>query len=294
MYRGLTWWPSAGGYCAFIDAEHALDPAYGAKLGVNTDELLVSQPDTGEMALDIVDQLVKSNILDMVVVDSVAALVPRLELEGDMSDTQLGLQARLMSKALRKITGSLARSKCTVIFLNQLRSKIGVLFGNPEVTAGGNALKYFATMRLEVRRKEMLKDESGIRCRIKVVKNKIAPPFQIVEVDMIFGEGMDKEGCLIDAAERVGVLEKKGAWYWYQGSNIAQGRAKLRQVLKADRELRQAMSELVQSRLKHVECVDVEVKEGPENRARVLPPGGLEADPLISDMQREDHATMSF
>lgn len=283
-----------GGYCAFIDAEHALDPAYAAKLGVNTEELLVSQPDTGEMALDIVDQLVRSQVLDMVVVDSVAALVPRLELEGDMGDTQLGLQARLMSKALRKITGSLARSRCTVLFLNQLRSKIGVLFGSPEVTAGGNALKYFATMRLEVRRKEMLKDESGIRCRIKVVKNKIAPPFQVVEVDMLFGEGMDKEGCLIDAAERVGVLEKKGACYWYQGANIAQGRAKLRQVLKANRGLQQAMAELVQSRLGPVEWVDVDVKGGAEDGGpRVLPPGGVEANPLIPNMMPHEDVTMS-
>lgn len=278
------------GYAAFIDAEHALDPTYAAKLGVNTEDLLVSQPDTGEMALDIVDQLVRSQALDMVVIDSVAALVPRMELEGDMGDQQLGLQARLMSKALRKIIGSLARSKCTVIFLNQLRSKIGVIFGNPEVTSGGNALKYFSTLRLEVRRKELLKDERGIRCRVKVVKNKVAPPFRAVELDLIFGEGIDKEGGLIDAAEKVRVFERKGAWYGYKGANIAQGRDKLRQMLKSDASLRQAVEEEVRAKLQPQEWVDVEAKDGgpgeERDKLRVLPAGsGLEVEPRFQEMQ---------
>lgn len=240
------------GYAAFIDAEHALDPVYAGKVGVDTDQLLVSQPDCGEMALDIVDQLIRSQAVDIVVVDSVAALVPRAELEGDMGDTQIGLQARLMSKALRKITGSLAKSKCTVIFLNQLRSKVGVFFGNPEVTSGGNALKYFATMRLDIRRKEVLKDETGIHCKVKVVKNKVAPPFKVVELDILFGRGIDKEGGLVDAAESIGVLERKGAWFSYQGRNVAQGRSKLAELLASDAALRDAIADEVKAKLNPV------------------------------------------
>mmetsp|Transcript_3020 Transcript_3020/g.4161 ORF Transcript_3020/g.4161 Transcript_3020/m.4161 type:complete len:425 (-) Transcript_3020:1178-2452(-) len=213
-----------GGLAAFIDAEHALDPEYASKLGVNIDDLLISQPDSGEMALDIVDQLVRSSAVDVIVVDSVAALVPRAELEGDMSDQQIGLQARLMSKAMRKITGSLNLSKCTVIFLNQIRQKVGVIYGSPEVTCGGNALKFYSSVRLDIRRKEVLPGNSGIRSKVKVVKNKIAPPFKIVELDIMFGRGIDTAGCLLDAAVELGVVERRGSYYAYGGKNLAQGR----------------------------------------------------------------------
>eukprot|EP00904_Undaria_pinnatifida_P009789 jgi/Undpi1/5940/HiC_scaffold_2.g01214.m1 len=213
-----------GGVAAFIDAEHALDPGYAERLGVDVDQLLVSQPDSGEMALDVVDQLVRSNAVDMVVVDSVAALVPRAELEGEMADMQMGLQARLMSKAMRKVTGSLSKSQCTVMFLNQLRSKIGVIYGSPDVTSGGNALKYYSSVRLDVRRKESLRDNSGITVKVKVAKNKIAPPFRIVEMDILFGTGIDTVSCLLDAAEDAGIFTRKGSWYSYDGKNVAQGR----------------------------------------------------------------------
>lgn len=213
-----------GGTAAFVDAEHALDPLYAENLGVQTSELFVSQPDSGEMALDIVDQLVRSSAVDLVVVDSVAALVPRAELEGDMSDQQIGLQARLMSKALRKITGSLARSRCTVIFLNQLRSKVGVIFGSPEVTSGGNALKFYASVRLDTRRKEVLADNKGIKVKVKVVKNKVAAPFAITMFDIHFATGIDTNGCVLDAASELNVIERRGSWYAWDGANIAQGR----------------------------------------------------------------------
>eukprot|EP00871_Galdieria_phlegrea_P004803 jgi/Galph1/5323/GphlegSOOS_G3974.1 len=213
-----------GGVAAFVDAEHALDPQYGSALGVDIHSLLVSQPDTGEMALEIVDQLVRSAAVDIVVIDSVAALVPRSEIEGDMNDQQMGAQARLMSKALRKITGSMSRSQCTVIFLNQLRQKIGVLFGSPEVTSGGMALKYYSSVRLDIRRRDTLKDNVGIRCKVKVAKNKIAPPFRVVELNILFGKGIDAYGCLLDAAEEIGLIVRKGSWYSYGGSNFAQGK----------------------------------------------------------------------
>ncbi|CAM9833306.1 unnamed protein product, partial [Ectocarpus fasciculatus] len=214
-----------GGVAAFIDAEHALDPAYADRLGVDVADLLVSQPDSGsEMALDVVDQLVRSNAVDMVVVDSVAALVPRAELEGEMADMQMGLQARLMSKAMRKVTGSLSKSQCTVVFLNQLRSKIGVIYGSPEVTSGGNALKYYSSVRLDVRRKESLRDNAGITVKVKVAKNKIAPPFRVVEMDILFGTGIDTVSCLLDAAEDAGFFTRKGSWYSYEGKNVSQVR----------------------------------------------------------------------
>lgn len=213
-----------GGIAAFVDAEHALDPLYSAALGVDVDALLVSQPDSGEMALDIVDQLVRSAAVDIIVVDSVAALVPRAELEGDMSDMQVGLQARLMSKALRKITSSLSLSQCTVIFLNQLRSKVGVIYGSPEVTSGGNALKFYASVRLDTRRREILPDNIGIRAKVKVVKNKVAAPFKVVELDILFGQGIDKFGSLLDAALDLDVVQRRGSWYSYQNENFAQGR----------------------------------------------------------------------
>ncbi|EME28206.1 recombination protein RecA [Galdieria sulphuraria] len=223
----------SGGVAAFVDAEHALDPAYGSALGVDIQSLLVSQPDTGEMALEIVDQLVRSAAVDIVVIDSVAALVPRSEIEGDMNDQQMGAQARLMSKALRKITGSMSRSQCTVIFLNQLRQKIGVLFGSPEVTSGGMALKYYSSVRLDIRRKDTLKDNVGIRCKVKIAKNKIAPPFRVVELNILFGKGIDTYGCLLDAAEELGLVIRKGSWYSYGGNNIAQGKDACVEYMKA-------------------------------------------------------------
>ena len=216
-----------GGTAAFVDAEHALDPAYASVLGVDIENLLVSQPDTGEAALEIVDQLVRSTAVDIVVVDSVAALVPRAEIEGEMGDTHVGLQARLMSQALRKITGNIGKTGCSVIFLNQLRLKIGVTYGNPETTTGGNALKFYASVRLDIRRIQTLKrgtEEFGIRAKVKVAKNKVAPPFRIAEFDVLFGEGISSVGCMMDLAEETGVVVRKGAWYSYNGENISQGR----------------------------------------------------------------------
>jgi recombination protein RecA len=216
-----------GGVAAFVDAEHALDPVYAAALGVDVENLLVSQPDTGEMALEIVDQLVRSAAVDIVVVDSVAALTPRAEIEGEMGDLAVGSQARLMSQAMRKITGNIGKSGCTVIFLNQLRQKIGVTYGNPETTTGGNALKFYASVRLDIRRIQTLKrgtEEYGIRAKVKVAKNKVAPPFRIAEFDILFGRGISTLGCLLDLAEETGVVTRKGAWYSYEGDNIGQGR----------------------------------------------------------------------
>jgi len=227
----------SGGMAAFIDAEHALDPVYARNLGVSIEDLLVCQPDSGEMALDVVDQLVRSSAVDVVVVDSVAALVPRAELEGDMTETQMGLQARLMSKALRKITGSLSKSHTTVIFINQLRSKIGVMYGNPEVTAGGNALKFYSSVRIDVRRREVLKDNQGIMVRVKVVKNKVAPPFRVVEFDILFGSGIDRMGCLLDAAEACGTVERKGSWYSRGDLRFAQGRRPTIEFLRSNQSL---------------------------------------------------------
>ena len=216
-----------GGVAAFVDAEHALDPVYAAALGVDIENLLVSQPDTGEMALEIVDQLVRSAAVDIVVVDSVAALTPRADIEGEMGDLAVGSQARLMSQAMRKITGNIGKSGCTVIFLNQLRQKIGVTYGNPETTTGGNALKFYASVRLDIRRIQTLKrgtEEYGIRAKVKVAKNKVAPPFRIAEFDILFGRGISTLGCLLDLAEENGVVVRKGAWYSYEGDNIGQGR----------------------------------------------------------------------
>ena len=217
-----------GGVAAFVDAEHALDPTYSAALGVDIENLLVAQPDNGESGLEIVDQLVRSAAVDLVVVDSVAALTPRAEIEGEMGDTQVGLQARLMSKALRKIAGNIGKSGATVIFLNQLRQKIGISYGNPEVTTGGNALKFYCSVRLDIRRIETLKkgDEGmyGIRAKVKVAKNKVAPPFRIAEFDIIFGKGISTIGCLLDLAEESDIVIRKGAWYSYKGDNVGQGR----------------------------------------------------------------------
>jgi recombination protein RecA len=218
----------SGGVAAFVDAEHALDPTYSAALGVDIDNLLVSQPDSGEAALEIVDQLVRSAAVDIVVIDSVAALVPRAEIEGNMGDSHMGLQARLMSQALRKITGSISKSGCTVIFINQLRQKIGVVYGSPETTTGGTALKFYASVRLDIRRIQTLKrandGEYGNRVKVKVAKNKVAPPFRIAEFDIIFGKGISTVGCLVDLADETGIITRRGAWYSYDGDNIAQGR----------------------------------------------------------------------
>jgi recombination protein RecA len=238
-----------GGTAAFVDAEHALDPAYAANIGVDVDDLLVSQPDSGEMALDIVDKLVRSSAVDVIVVDSVAALVPRAELEGDMGDAQIGLQARLMSKAMRKITGSLSLSKCTVIFLNQLRSKVGIIYGSPEVTSGGNALKFYASVRLDTRRKEILPDNTGIRVKVKVVKNKVAAPFKAVMLDVLFGGGIDSTGCMLDAALDLDIIERRGSWYAYNGKQMAQGRQKAVEYLKSNLDIGAAVEDQVRDAL---------------------------------------------
>lgn len=224
-----------GGVAAYIDAEHALDPAYARKLGVDTDSLIVSQPDNGEQALEIADMLIRSGALDVIVIDSVAALVPKAEIEGEMGDSHVGLQARLMSQALRKMTGALAQAGTTSIFINQLREKIGVFFGNPETTTGGKALKFYASVRLDIRRIQTLKngDEAvGNRTRVKVVKNKMAPPFKSAEFDMLYGEGISREGSVIDMAQQVGVVKKSGSWFTYEGDQLGQGREKARQFLK--------------------------------------------------------------
>ena len=230
-----------GGRAAFIDAEHALDPVYAKNLGVNLDELLLSQPDTGEQALDICEALVRSGIIDSVVIDSVAALVPQAEIEGEMGDSHVGLQARLMSQALRKLSGTLNKTKTTAIFINQLREKVGVMFGNPETTPGGRALKFYSSIRLEVRRAEQIKQGDkviGNRTNIKVVKNKVAPPFRTATLDIMYGEGVSKEGEIVDLATEIDVLEKSGAWYSYNGEKIGQGKENVKLLLKENTNLR--------------------------------------------------------
>jgi recombination protein RecA len=224
-----------GGSCAYIDAEHALDPVYARNLGVNVDSLLLSQPDTGEQALEIADTLVRSGAVDVLVVDSVAALVPKAEIEGEMGDSHMGLQARLMSQALRKLTATVSKSNCIMIFINQIRMKIGVFFGNPETTTGGNALKFYASVRLDIRRIGTLKEKEqviGNQVRVKVVKNKVAPPFKVVDFDIIYGEGISKSGELLDTGSKIGVVEKSGAWYAFEGQKLGQGKEAARQFLK--------------------------------------------------------------
>jgi recombination protein RecA len=229
-----------GGICAYIDAEHAMDPGYAARIGVDVDELLISQPDTGEQALEIADILVRSGSIDVIVIDSVAALTPRAEIEGDMGDTHVGLQARLMSQALRKITGSLSKTDTICIFINQLREKIGVMFGSPETTPGGRALKFYSSVRIDIRRIESLKDGAevvGNRTRVKIVKNKVAPPFRQAEFDIMYGEGISREGSLLDIAVEYEIVKKSGAWYTYEGEQVGQGRENVKKYLKENPDL---------------------------------------------------------
>lgn len=254
-----------GGVAAFIDAEHALDPVYAKKLGVNLDDLYVSQPDTGEQALDICDALVRSSAVDIIVIDSVAALTPKAEIEGDMGDTHVGLQARLMSQALRKLTAIVNKSKTCVIFINQLREKVGVMFGNPETTPGGKALKFYASMRLDVRKMDVLKDADGAmgnRTKAKVVKNKLAPPFRQAEFDIVFGEGISQEGCIIDMGVQYDVIAKSGSFFSYNGNKIAQGREKLRMYLKENPEVQAEIEQKIRNAAKgNVEETNEETEE---------------------------------
>ncbi|MFO0068711.1 MAG: recombinase RecA [Alphaproteobacteria bacterium] len=241
----------AGGTCAFVDAEHALDPVYAKKLGVNVDELLLSQPDTGEQALEIADTLVRSGAIDMVVVDSVAALVPKAELEGEMGDATMGAQARLMSQALRKLTGTISRTGCTVIFINQIRQKIGVMFGNPETTTGGNALKFYASVRIDIRRIGAIKEKDqviGSLTRCKIVKNKVSPPFKVVDFDIIYGQGISKEGELIDMGIKAGVIEKSGSWFAFKDQRIGQGKENTRQYFRENPKAAEEVEKAIRAR----------------------------------------------
>ncbi len=258
-----------GGTAAFVDAEHALDPAYARKLGVDIDELIVSQPDTGEQALEIVDTLVRSNAVDVLVVDSVAALVPRAEIEGEMGDQLPGLQARLMSQALRKLTGSISRSRCMVIFINQVRMKIGVMYGNPETTTGGNALKFYASVRLDIRRTGQIKDRDDIvgnTTRVKVVKNKVAPPFKQVEFDIMYGEGISKVGEILDLGVKAGLIEKSGAWFSYDSVRIGQGRENAKIYLKENPDVAQRIENAIRGKTEEVGEA-LMVGEGPDDGA---------------------------
>ncbi len=254
----------AGGTAAFIDAEHALDPSYAKKLGVDIDNLIVSQPDTGEQALEIADTLVRSNAVDILVIDSVAALVPRAEIEGEMGDTHVGLQARLMSQALRKITGSISRSNCMVIFINQIRMKIGVMYGSPETTTGGNALKFYASVRLDIRRIGQIKDREDIvgnATRVKVVKNKVAPPFKQVEFDIMYGQGISKTGELLDLGVKAGVVEKSGSWFSYDSVRIGQGRENSKTYLAENPEMAAKLEAAIRGKMDEVA---VEMLVGPD------------------------------
>ena len=241
-----------GATCAFVDAEHALDPDYAGKLGVNVDDLLVSQPDTGEQALEITDMLVRSNAIDVIIVDSVAALVPKAEIEGEMGDMHVGLQARLMSQALRKITGNIKNANCLVIFINQIRMKIGVMFGSPETTTGGNALKFYASVRLDIRRTGAVKEGDevvGSETRVKVVKNKVAPPFRQAEFQILYGKGIYRNGEIIDLGVQLGLLEKSGAWYSYQGNKIGQGKANSAKYLEDNPEVAKTVEKMIRDQL---------------------------------------------
>ncbi len=245
-----------GGTCAFVDAEHALDPVYAKKLGVNIDELLISQPDAGEQALEIADTLVRSGSISVLVIDSVAALVPRAELEGDMGDSHMGLQARLMSQALRKLTSSISKSNCLVIFINQIRQKIGIMFGNPETTSGGNALKFYASVRLDIRRIGAIKDKDDIignQTRVKVVKNKVAPPFRTVEFDIMYGEGISKNGEIVDLGVSAEIVEKSGSWFSYNDQRIGQGRENVKKFLKDNPDIAKEIEDKIKAKSELVE-----------------------------------------
>ena len=258
-----------GDSCAFIDAEHALDPAYAKKLGVNIDELLISQPDTGEQALEITDSLVRSKAISVLVVDSVAALTPRAEIEGEMGDSHMGLQARLMSQALRKLTGSVSKSNCMVIFINQIRIKIGVMFGSPETTAGGNALKFYSSCRLDIRRIGAIKDKEeiiGNQTRVKVVKNKVSPPFRVVEFDIMYGQGISKLGELIDIGVKSGIINKSGAWFSYKGDKIGQGRENSKIFLQENPQIASEIETLIRSKSDDLseDLMEQEIEDIPE------------------------------
>lgn len=276
-----------GGIAAFIDAEHALDPKYAAALGVNIDELLLSQPDTGEQALEIADALVSSGAIDIVVVDSVAALVPRAEIEGEMGDSHVGLQARLMSQALRKLSGSINKTKTIALFINQIREKVGVMFGNPEVTPGGRALKFYATVRLEVRRAEQIKngtDVVGNRTKIKVVKNKVAPPFKVAEVDIMYGEGISQVGELLDMGSEKDIVNKSGAWYSYEGERIGQGRENAKKYFMENPELRVEIEQKVRAAYGIGEEVVAEEKTEPvKNEKKAVEKKVSEAESMAVD-----------
>ncbi len=269
----------AGGTCAFVDAEHALDPGYARKLGVNLDDLLISQPDTGEQALEITDTLVRSGAIDVLVIDSVAALVPRAELEGEMGDSHVGLQARLMSQALRKLTSSISRSRCMVIFINQIRLKIGVMFGNPETTSGGNALKFYASVRLDIRRIGAIKDRDevvGNQTRVKVVKNKVAPPFKVVEFDIMYGEGISKNGELLDHGVNAGIVEKSGSWFSYDSQRIGQGRENAKRFLNENPEVKAS--------------IENKIRENAGLLADAMLDGSIADDPEADDSDEADNA----
>ncbi|WP_067461751.1 recombinase RecA [Actinomadura macra] len=263
-----------GGIAAFVDAEHALDPEYAAKLGVDIDALLVSQPDTGEQALEITDMLIRSGSIDIVIIDSVAALVPRAEIEGEMGDSHVGLQARLMSQALRKLTGAINQTKTTVLFINQLREKVGVMFGSPETTTGGKALKFYASVRLDVRRIETLKDGTeavGNRVRVKVVKNKMAPPFRVADFDLLYGQGISREGGLIDLGVEHGFVRKSGAWYTYDGDQLGQGKENARNFLKANPDMADGIEKKIKEKLGIGPKVDKEAEPAAVDAAPPAP-----------------------
>ncbi len=289
---------AAGGIAAFIDAEHAMDPEYAKKLGVDTDALLVAQPDTGEQALEIADMLIRSDALDIIVIDSVAALVPRAEIEGEMGDSHVGLQARLMSQALRKITGALSHSGTTAVFINQLREKIGVMFGSPETTTGGKALKFYASIRLDVRRIETLKDGTdavGSRIRVKVVKNKVSPPFRIAEFDMLFGQGISREGGLIDMGVEHGFVRKAGAWYTYEGDQLGQGKENARAFLRDNPDLADEIEKRIKEKLGVGPLLDRDPGSGPGGRSTSEAGGrrrsrirDLSPDPAVAARQARD------
>jgi len=258
-----------GGTCAFVDAEHALDPIYAKKLGVNTDEMLISQPDFGEQALEIADTLVNSSAIDVLVIDSVAALVPRAEIEGEMGDSHMGLHARLMSQALRKLTGSISKSNSLVIFINQIRQKIGVMFGNPETTTGGNALKFYASVRMDIRRIGAIKDRDevvGNQTRVKVVKNKLAPPFKTVEFDIMYGEGISKTGEILDLAVKIGIVEKSGAWYSFESERLGEGRENAKIFLKENEETSKKIEEKIRSKKNKDTLPDEELNQEVEEQ----------------------------